>query len=68
MVKSTALESLMAARYPPYSDAKVTLLSSLTLGLPTAAGSKFRGLITVCSAAWSVLFKTDQPKNNESKL
>lgn len=62
MVKSTAMESMMKARYPPYSDDKNTLMSVLVYGLPSSAGAKIKTFGTVCSAAWNIFTK------KESKL
>ncbi|ORZ01530.1 Aldehyde/histidinol dehydrogenase [Syncephalastrum racemosum] len=62
MVKSTGMESMMKARYPPYSDDKNTLMSVLVYGLPSSAGAKIKTFGTVCSAAWNIFTQ------KESKL
>ncbi|KAI8088724.1 Aldehyde/histidinol dehydrogenase [Halteromyces radiatus] len=57
MIKTTGFESVLAARYPPYTDDKDTMLSFLIYGLPSTASAKFKTLMTVWSATWNIIFK-----------
>ncbi|KAI8393880.1 Aldehyde/histidinol dehydrogenase [Radiomyces spectabilis] len=57
MIRSTGMETVLSARYPPYTDDKNTLLSLLVYGFPSSAGAKVKTFFTVCSAAWNVFFK-----------
>ncbi|KAI8142606.1 Aldehyde/histidinol dehydrogenase [Fennellomyces sp. T-0311] len=68
MIKSTALESLMKVRYPPYDSNKKHLMSVMVFGLPASAGAKIKTVATVCGAAWNIFFSSKEQKKQDSKL
>lgn len=70
MIKSSGLESVMIARYPPYSDSKTVLFSLLTLGLPEGFISKVKAVFTAIGSAQDVFFAKKKSSNavGESKL
>ncbi|KAI8138401.1 Aldehyde/histidinol dehydrogenase [Fennellomyces sp. T-0311] len=57
MVKSTAFESVIAARYPPYTEDKETVLNFLVFGFPSSVGGKVKTFFKACSATFRVLFR-----------
>ncbi|KAF7727478.1 Aldehyde dehydrogenase [Apophysomyces ossiformis] len=56
MVKSAGLENVIAARYPPYTEDKLTVLSLLVLGLPRSLGAKIKAVFSAIAASRNVLF------------
>ncbi|KAI9499572.1 Aldehyde/histidinol dehydrogenase [Zychaea mexicana] len=56
MIKSTAFESVIAARYPPYTEDKETVLNFLVFGFPSSVGGKIKTFFRACSASFRVLF------------
>ena len=64
MVKSTAFESVIAARYPPYNDDKETVLNLLVYGLPSSIGGKVKTFFRACSASVRVLFRKQPQQSN----
>ncbi|KAI7856525.1 Aldehyde/histidinol dehydrogenase [Circinella umbellata] len=64
MIKSTAFESVIAARYPPYNDDKETLLNLLVYGLPGSIGGKVKTFFRACSASVRVLFRKQPQQSN----
>jgi hypothetical protein len=66
MIKSSALEGVLKARYPPYNDSKQVLFTMLTIGLPEAFTGKIKAIFQAIGAAHTVFFSSkkdidDQP-------
>ncbi|CEP19881.1 hypothetical protein [Parasitella parasitica] len=68
MIKSSGLENIMMARYPPYSESKSTLVSLLTLGLPEGFFGKVKAVINAVGSAQQVFFSKSESQQHESKL
>lgn len=64
MVRSTALESIMKVRYPPYDDDKMQVMTVMVGGMPAAATAKIKTVANVCSSVWHIFFS----RNKTSKL
>lgn len=60
MIKSSALEGAMEARYPPYNESKKILFGLLTLGLPEGFTAKVKAIFQAIGAAQNVLFSTEK--------
>ncbi|KAJ2960177.1 hypothetical protein NQZ79_g4409 [Umbelopsis isabellina] len=56
MFKDTSAEKVNEVRYAPYNEDKYKVMSFMVYGFPSALGQKFKTVVTVCAAAWSVLF------------
>ncbi|CDS12655.1 hypothetical protein LRAMOSA04841 [Lichtheimia ramosa] len=56
MIRSTAMESLMKARYPPYDEGKLQICQMLVTGLPAGVTGKIKSVASVCSSIWEVMF------------
>ncbi|CAO3683402.1 hypothetical protein G6F70_006718 [Rhizopus microsporus] len=56
MIKSSGLEMVMKARYPPYNDDKKLMFALLTLGLPDTITEKVKFIFKVCGSTYRVLF------------
>ncbi|CAO3645920.1 unnamed protein product [Mucor fragilis] len=63
MIKSSGLESVMVARYPPYSDSKTVLFSLLTLGLPEGFTNKVKAVFKAIGSAQNVFFAKKTSSN-----
>ncbi|CAO3659327.1 unnamed protein product [Rhizopus stolonifer] len=57
MVKNYGMESVVALRYPPYTEEKTTIISSIVYDLPGTIGNKIKAIRNVCSAFWGLTFK-----------
>ncbi|KAI8638260.1 Aldehyde/histidinol dehydrogenase [Parasitella parasitica] len=68
MIKTSGLENIMMARYPPYSESKSVLVSLLTLGLPEGFFSKVKAVIKAVGSAQNVFFSKPESQQHESKL
>ncbi|CAO3652217.1 unnamed protein product [Cunninghamella blakesleeana] len=68
MLKSTRLESMMGARYPPYNDDKYNLFSLLINGLPSSFGDKVSTLKQFVGSSISVFWSSPDAKQENSKL
>ncbi|KAI7885838.1 aldehyde dehydrogenase [Lichtheimia hyalospora FSU 10163] len=64
MVRSTAMESMMKVRYPPYDDDKMQVMTVMVGGMPAAATAKIKTVANVCSSVWHIFFS----RNKTSKL
>lgn len=67
MIKSSGLEGVMEARYPPYNASKQTLFALLTIGLPESFFDKIRAIFAAVGAAKAVFFTSNKQKHT-SKL
>ncbi|KAI9310622.1 Aldehyde/histidinol dehydrogenase [Dichotomocladium elegans] len=56
MVKSTRFESVMAAKYPPYTEDKEAVMNVLVYGMPDGVISKVQTLFNTCAATFRILF------------
>ncbi|ORZ21614.1 Aldehyde/histidinol dehydrogenase [Absidia repens] len=56
MIKSTGLESVMGARYPPYNQDKYNLFSVLIYGLPSSIVAKAQTIKTFLGSSVQVFF------------
>lgn len=65
MIKTSALESVMVARYPPYNDSKLTLMSMLTIGLPETMLAKVKSISQAIGAAHTVFFSSKNDANDQ---
>jgi aldehyde dehydrogenase (NAD+) len=63
MIKSSGMESVMQARYPPYNDSKKTLFAMLTIGLPDSFTEKIKAILNAISAAQNVFFSSKKAEN-----
>ncbi|CDH57278.1 fatty aldehyde dehydrogenase [Lichtheimia corymbifera JMRC:FSU:9682] len=61
MIKSTHFESLIAAKYPPYTVDKETVMNLLVYGLPSSIAGKVQTVVRACSATFRILFGKQQP-------
>jgi hypothetical protein len=66
MVKDTAMESVVALRYPPYNQDKAVVLASLVYGFPGGLGTKISKFVTVCGSMWR--FLTANKKNMDKQV
>lgn len=60
MIKSTHFESLIAAKYPPYTVDKETVMNVLVYGLPSSVAGKVQTIFRACSATFRILFGKQQ--------
>ncbi|CAO3651339.1 unnamed protein product [Cunninghamella echinulata] len=67
MIKSTRLESMMEARYPPYNDDKYNIFSILISGLPSGFGDKISTIRQFFGSSISIFWSADK-KHENSKL
>jgi hypothetical protein len=67
MIKSSGLESMMIARYPPYTESKMVLFSLLTMGLPEGVIQKVKSIFSALGAAKNVFF-SKKDNSHDSKL
>ncbi|KAI7893262.1 Aldehyde/histidinol dehydrogenase [Mucor mucedo] len=65
MIKSSGLESLMVARYPPYNDSKLTLFTMLTIGLPETVTGKVKSVFQAIGAAHTVFFSSNNDGSDQ---
>lgn len=65
MIKTSGLESLMDARYPPYNDSKVTLFTMLTVGLPETFMGKVKACFQAIGAAHTIFFSSSNDTNDQ---
>ncbi|KAI8097217.1 Aldehyde/histidinol dehydrogenase [Halteromyces radiatus] len=65
MIKSTALEPVIGARYPPYNDDKYNLFSVLINGLPASIGAKLQTIKTVLGSSYRVLFSSSPAPDSD---
>ncbi|CAO3675905.1 unnamed protein product [Rhizopus stolonifer] len=56
MIKSSGLESLMEARYPPYTDDKLNINKLLLIGLPEAFTAKIGTIYQAIGSAYRTFF------------
>lgn len=56
MIKSTALDKAMIARYPPYNEDKYNLFSVLIYGLPSSVMAKAKTIKTFLGSSVQVFF------------
>lgn len=69
MIKSTRLESMMEARYPPYNDDKYNIFSILINGLPSSFGDKVSTIKQFVGSSISIFWSSGSDKKQEnSKL
>ncbi|KAI9259323.1 Aldehyde/histidinol dehydrogenase [Sporodiniella umbellata] len=67
MVKNFGMESVNIVRYPPYTEEKTAIISSVMYDLPGNFSSKIKAIRNVCSAFWGLTFKKS-PAIDNSKL
>lgn len=67
MVKNYGMESVIALRYPPYTEEKTTIISSIVYDLPGTLGNKIKAIRNVCGAFWGLTFKK-APAIDNNKL
>lgn len=65
MIKSSGLESLLGARYPPYNDSKRTLFNLMVFGLPSAFFEKVSFLYRVVGASFAVFSEKKSQRNSK---
>ncbi|KAI8981819.1 Aldehyde/histidinol dehydrogenase [Mycotypha africana] len=68
MVKDLKSESVVAVRYPPYTNDKNTVLNLLVYGFPSRVGAKITTFTNVCGALWNFFFKKPDAAAYDSKL
>jgi hypothetical protein len=56
MIKTSGMESVLAARYPPYNESKTVLFTLLTMGLPKGIIQKVKSVFKAMGAAQNVFF------------
>lgn len=67
MIKSSGLEGVMVARYPPYTESKAVLFNLLTMGLPEGVIQKVKSIFGAMGAVQNIFFSKKVP-NHDSKL